>query len=447
MSHFKRFIHFGCWNNSGCDSTVGAVQSTDTALTRVIKQIKKNITSSRFQPEFITVAGDNYYPIIKKDPITKVKSKTLDEDDLLSGFECLPKDLKKYLLLGNHDLEALSNAKSNPTSVCQILDMQKDIESDPTNNFEMDNLKSPFILNAKLTDSTIVIMIDTSMYSNEDKSLKKVEECYQRLFEIHGLDNPNKDTIKNVRELQKKRVEAFVDTLNVTAGRLKNIIVIGHHPLMCFKTDEVKDKNTGTKTKETETLSWNELNNLYFNSIYSKLKKNKRINYFYLCADLHQYQVGDIHMSNKAESTDAVMIKQFVVGTGGSQLEDLDVDLSLVPAGKETIQLDAITISYTNVSNIATYGFLDCLLTPEEDFNPLFVAADMSDFNVKTFKGGYYSKGNNKFLNKTQRKRINKSKQTSRHTGKKINRTKKIKILKRKNKSRHYKNRLKKINK
>lgn len=429
MSHFKRFIHFGCWNNSGCDSTAGAVKSSDTALTRVMKQIKKNITSSQFQPEFITVAGDNYYPIIKKDPVTKIKTKLLDEDDLLSGFECLPKDLKKYLLLGNHDLEALSNAKSNPVSACQILDMQKDIESNPNNNFEMDDLKSPFILNTQLTDSTIVIMLDTSMYSNEDKSLKKVEECYQRLFELHGLDNPNKDTIKNVRELQKKRVEAFVDTLD---GRLKNIIVIGHHPMVCFKTDEVKDKVTGTKSKETETLVMNELNHLYFNSIYSKLKKNKRINYFYLCADLHQYQTGDIHM---AKNSDEVLVKQFVAGTGGSQLEDLDVDLSLLKPGQEITKLDTLTLTYTNVYNKATYGFLDCLLTPEGDFNPLFVEADMSNFNVKTFKGGYYSKGNNKFLNKTRRNRkmVNKSRAM-----KKRKSTQKIKT-KTKTKSRHNK--------
>jgi len=427
MAHFKRFIHFGCWNNSGCDSTAGAVQSSDTALTRVMKQIKKNITSSQFQPEFMSIAGDNYYPIIKKDKVTKVKTKLLDEDDLLSGFECLPKDLKKYLLLGNHDLEALSNAKSNPPSACQILDMQKELEAEPTNNFEMDDLKSPFILNTKLTDSTIVIMIDTSMYSNEDKSLKKVEACYQRLFDLHGLDNPNKDTIKNVRELQEKRVETFIETLS--ADRLKNIIVIGHHPMVCFKTEEVKDNGTGTKSRITETLVMNELNNLYFNSIYSKLKTNKRINYFYLCADLHQYQEGDIHMTNP---TDEVLVKQYVAGTGGSALEDLDVDLSLLKPGQEITKLDTLILTYTNVYNKATHGFLDCLLTPEDDFNPLFVEADMRGFNVKTFKGGYYPKSYNKFLNKTQRKMVNKSRVT-------IKKRKSTKKIKRKTKSRHYK--------
>ena len=431
MSHSikKRFIHFGCWNNSGCDvesfHTDKDVKSTDTALTRVMKEIKKNIASSRIKPEFMSIAGDNYYPIIKKDPITKEKNKILDEHDLLSGFDCLPKGLKKYLLIGNHDLEKLSNKVEAP-SACQILDMQKELEEEPTNNFEMDDLKSPFIMNTKLSDSTIVIMLDTSMYSNEDKNLKKVEHCYQRLFEIHGFANPNKDTIKNVRELQKKRTEAFVDTL--TASRVKNIIVVGHHPMVCFKTDEVKDKSKSKdKSKPpviiTETLVMNELNNLYFNSIYSKLKKNKRINYFYLCADLHQYQVGDIHIST---TTDEFMVKQFVAGTGGSQLEDLDVDLSLVKPGDETKMLDTVTVSYTNVENIATYGFLDCSLTSDEEFNCVFVEAVMSNFNVKTFKGGYYSKGNNKFLKKKtirkNKKNTRKNKKNSRKNNKKKSR-------------------------
>ena len=174
----------------------------------------------------------------------------------------------------------------------------------------------------------------------------------------------------------------------------------------------------------------NELNHLYFNSIYSKLKKNKRINYFYLCADLHQYQEGDIHM---ATSTDEVLVKQYVVGTGGSALEDLDVDLSLLKPGQEITKLSTLTLTYTNVYNKATYGFLDCLLTPEEEFNPIFVEADMRGFNVKTFKGGYYPKSYNKFLNKTQQRT---------KKGKKIYKKRKsTNKLKRNTKNKHYKKR------
>lgn len=430
MSYFKRFIHFGCWNNSGCDyNTIDdVIKPTDTALARVMKKIQKNIESHKIKPEFITIAGDNYYPIITKDPITKKKQKNLDEKDLISGFMCLPDHIKKYILLGNHDLEQISNRPA--PSLCQILDIQKELEEEPSNNFEMDDLKSQHIMNTQLSNSTIIIMLDTSMYSDTEKDLQKVTTCYQRLFEIHGLEHlTDLNTIEKVRELQKSRVESFIeDKIKPNLSKIKNIIVIGHHPLICFKTKE-KDDKAGNKKIITQKLIMGDLNKLYFDSIYSKLKNNKRINYFYLCADLHQYQVGDIQMSKNSDPTDAVMVKQFVVGTGGSQLEDLDVDLSLVKSGEEIIKLDSITLSYTNVYNKATYGFLDCLLTPEEEFNPIFVEADMSNFNVKTFKGGYYSKGNNKFLNKTQRKMVNKSR--------KIHKKRTIKINKRRIKTKN----------
>ena len=74
-----RFIHFGCWNNSGCDydNLDTDVNPTDTALARVMKKIKQNVDTSDHKPEFITVAGDNYYPIIKKDKVAKIKTKIL----------------------------------------------------------------------------------------------------------------------------------------------------------------------------------------------------------------------------------------------------------------------------------------------------------------------------------------------------------------------------------
>ena len=75
---------------------------------------------------------------------------------------------------------------------------------------------------------------------------------------------------------------------------------------------------------------------------------------------------------------------------------------------------------------IATYGFLDCSLTSDEEFNCVFVEAVMSNFNVKTFKGGYYSKGNNKFLKKKtirkNKKNTRKNKKNSRKNNKKKSR-------------------------
>jgi len=413
MSYFKRFIHFGCWNNSGGDykNLNKKINAKDTALTRVMKQIKKNVDNNALKPEFISVAGDNYYPILHIEN-NKIKSKTLDEDDLISGFKCLPKNVDKYILLGNHDLEEISNRKEESktvcdstnilceTSECQILDMQTEIASDKKSHYKMDNLKNKYIMNTKLSDSTIVIMLDTSMYSNAGKHLKQVTACYQHLFEIHGLEKiDDLNAIEKVRELQKSRVEAFVkDKLIPKLDKIKNIIVIGHHPLICFKTDKVN---------ETETLSMNELNNFYYYSIYNKLKKNKGINYFYLCADLHQYQTGDIHITKKG-ADNGLFIRQYIAGTGGSKLEKVEVDLSCVKKKNQIKKVDSITITYTNVYNLPTYGFLDCILTPEGDFNPIFIKADMRKFTNKTFKKNLLKKGSTKKLRKGSTKKLRK---------------------------------------
>ena len=64
------------------------------------------------KPEFIVVAGDNYYPLKKKNKATGEKIKTVDLAELKSGFECLPSTIKKYVLLGNHDLEYFPENKN-----------------------------------------------------------------------------------------------------------------------------------------------------------------------------------------------------------------------------------------------------------------------------------------------------------------------------------------------
>lgn len=45
------------------------------------------------QPDFIVVAGDNYYPGKVKNKMTGEKIKTIVPTDLAAGFVCLPKDV------------------------------------------------------------------------------------------------------------------------------------------------------------------------------------------------------------------------------------------------------------------------------------------------------------------------------------------------------------------
>ena len=89
-----KFIHFGCWNNGICE-----IESNNTPVSAVIKSIKDNEDLKEYN--FISVAGDNYYPKKNK----KDGYKTHIFSDLESGFKCLNElgDIRKFILFGNHE--------------------------------------------------------------------------------------------------------------------------------------------------------------------------------------------------------------------------------------------------------------------------------------------------------------------------------------------------------
>ena len=51
------------------------------------------------------------------------------------------------------------------------------------------------------------------------------------------------------------------------------------------------------------------------------MPRNRNLKFYYLCADLHQYQIGSVKIER--EDDDSIMdIKQYIVGTGGTDLDD-----------------------------------------------------------------------------------------------------------------------------
>ena len=64
-----KFIHFGCWNKDNCNLTLknNGISQTMSKLNDFIKK-NKDI-------EFITIAGDNYYPDKKKIKLPEKKRK------------------------------------------------------------------------------------------------------------------------------------------------------------------------------------------------------------------------------------------------------------------------------------------------------------------------------------------------------------------------------------
>ncbi len=108
----SNFIHFGCWNNlnKGC-------------LEKVM-QLLKNRLKHKPKIDFLTIAGDNYYP--KKEKVGNKKNKIIIPSLLEEGFAHLPKEIPIYMILGNHDLE--TNTGGNNFFITDLNDqVEKDV--------------------------------------------------------------------------------------------------------------------------------------------------------------------------------------------------------------------------------------------------------------------------------------------------------------------------------
>ena len=90
----NKFIHFGCWNDLTSD---GNLRNTMINLKTVVEE---------FKPDFIEIAGDNYYTFKKKDEGNKIKQ--INKSALEAGFDLLKNAVGNtpvFNILGNHDLE------------------------------------------------------------------------------------------------------------------------------------------------------------------------------------------------------------------------------------------------------------------------------------------------------------------------------------------------------
>ena len=320
----QRFFHFGCWNN----------MKNGNAVSDVMTIMKRKIQDTSRPVDFISVAGDNYYP--KKGTNKEGgKKKIIDPKDLDAGFRELPNEPDIYMILGNHDLET-NNDKDQPTlfindkseSDCNILTLQQDsIQNIANIHFEL-------FKEILMTDETLVLMMDTSMYED---AANKYLDCYNIFLD-------KSFTIKDLREYQERKILA---SIRKYASGLKNLIMVGHHPI------------TGVKVKKNKIIMLNDI------PFFKPVLKNiydlvPNADFYYLCADLHLYQKGEVAV----DMGDAVMnIEQHIVGTGGTKLDDA---IPRSEIGKVKAKND---VSYVMLNGITSNGFLECEL---EDGEPVF---------------------------------------------------------------------------
>jgi hypothetical protein len=349
-----KFIQFGCWNNinkKGC-------------LENVMKKLNEYVTTDVTKPDFIVITGDNYYPQKEKEnkdkdknkdkvdsePVVKEKKKDKKEkketvdgeieektekkkiimfNDIDHGFQLLPKNIPIYTILGNHDLETfddeegkrnlfvdeLGKPRREENKQCEIVNKQIETIS------ALPNISYDFFKSVKLANNTLLLMIDTSIYE-KTKDSNKYLPCYQQF----AKSNLPAETIDTLRAYQLTKIRNAIEEKTFS-----NIIIAGHHPIQQLKLKKGEDK-IFTDIEDFKVV----LNNI------NKLTPDSK--FYYLCSDLHLYQEGTIHLP---VDTGTMNIKQYIVGTGGTELDPM-------PLGNSGNEL------YTDITSIEKCGFLAC---------------------------------------------------------------------------------------
>jgi hypothetical protein len=412
-----KFIQFGCWNNinkNGC-------------LKNVMDKLNEYVTDVK--PDFIVVTGDNYYPqkeknkdkdknkdTVDSEPVVKEKKKekkekkeTVDGEkvveknkiitfkDIDFGFQQLPKNIPIYTILGNHDLETFDKYKENlfvdtlgeprrkENGTCEIVNKQiETIKALPNTNISYEFFKS-----VKLANNTLLLMIDTSIYEKPENSNKYLP-CYQKFAELNSVALPIEEieTIDALRAYQLTKIRDAIE-----GKTFSNIIMAGHHPIQQLKLKNEKDRLI-TDIEDFKVV----LQEIY--------RLTPSSTFYYLCSDLHLYQEGTIRLPvDTVAGTDIMNIKQYIVGTGGTELDPM-------PLGNSGNEL------YKDITTIRECGFLECdvsgseptftFITAPAVANPtapatnLTAAADASEII-----GGKRKRRSKKYKSGTRRRRRN----------------------------------------
>jgi hypothetical protein len=307
-----KFINFGCWNKYGC--------SEASAFLKI-----KNEASKINDIDFIIVNGDNYYQD-KKNGI-----KTVNAIDLLNGLNCLNQITDKdiYMLLGNHDLE-ITDGK------CETLSFEKAFADGVNSQAKRNKFQLPDNLTMfKEIGDTLIIMLDSNIYADENPS------CFNIIQNNNLFINKNiEEQLDILKEQQFKTIENFL--LN---KKYVNIIICTHHPLIGFKNQTIKNEMVNNKMK-TKIKGGIDIINVALYKLFLDLLLLHAENFFYLCADIHNYQEGIVTI-NDLDKT--IKIKQYIVGIGGTDLDDDYNEKYQIDYGVNTIVTEADSILTTNV--------------------------------------------------------------------------------------------------
>ncbi len=384
------FVSFGCWNNIGPD----------------LKNVMEALRQLNPKPDNIFIAGDNYYPKKSKKSINdnKQKQKKFIKEELLAGFELLPKNIPIFMNYGNHDYENGLLITDKPDIECTLTKTEKTITN-------ATNITLQMCQHIKFSDHTLVIMIDTTMYDTENNG--KYKDCYKSSVLNDGTIP---ESFEDAKQKQALFMSSVVEHISENI-MIRNIVIIGHHPIMNYKFK--KNKETGLYKVIDEILV--ELAHFLYQELFIKLREQeseRSFSYYYLCADLHQYQSGNIKIH--VDSGEVMTIKQYIAGTGGADKDYYD---PLTNSKSDiSISRNGINCLYNmSQDDIATSrsvnGFLRCKEKEDNTLHFQFVdvnTPETIECAILPVTGGYKKHKRNikkltKKINKKNRKRYTKN--------------------------------------
>jgi hypothetical protein len=398
-----KFWQFGCWNNLNTkkNETLGC-------LNKVITLINNRSIPEENKPDFLIVSGDNYYPdkIKPKDGMDPtIKKKIIFSEKLKEGINSLPEKIKINMILGNHDLETnnednlyIESLETPEKNDCQIIQLELELLN------KKENVDYFFFKSQVLNNETLLLMIDTSIY-DEDAAIYL--PCYNKFFTYNVFyqnEELSFDSIAKLRSFQLNRImKAIKKNIYIT-----NLIIVGHHPIYQVKY----------KKKETEPIKYT--SEIYINfrpvleNIYEILKNNTT--YYYLCSDLHLYQKGKIQIimkkSETKEEEQIMNIQQYIVGTGGTELDDALAK----PIDTEKLYTNN-NVNYTLQEERDECGFLECIISnssiPTFQFISIVMISSLGGKKYKTRRKT--KKFKSKAKTRTKKSKIKKSKSKSKY--------------------------------
>ena len=458
----SRFIHFGCWNNTN-DTEGVTIGKLKKVMEHLVAFIENPGEHSKYKPNFVIVAGDNYYP--NKETTTgekeeKIKTKTIYKNKLIEGFKLLPDNIEVNMILGNHDLETnigkntslnvaseIDNAVNIQEGVGECFILKTEIDAVKTSGDKKNiNLKT---FNVKLINDTLILMIDTSMYTSEN-DVNAMLPCYKHILPEHVTSD-----ITALRSHQDDLIKSGIAN-HLQNNNIKNIIIVGHHPIIAIKMKGKKPKDESEKSEkkpkdesvksEKKPKDESEKNLVVLDDIPFFMETLKMINktvtdtkkdvkYHYLCADLHLFQSGVITIPGETPETPMV-INQYIVGTGGTELDD-EIGKENWKFPKNAYKRDKDKVEYNVTDCQREHGFLDCILFKGGDTSFNFIPIkEPASKGTETGATGATGATENKKGGGNKRKSIKRKNKTNRYKkykNKSIKR--KNKSIKRKNKS------------